>query len=769
MSSIHSQLSALRAWLPRGRSLPDRDWERRHRAMLVILWAYAVALPIFGLTQGFSPAAAFVPVLPIVIAGIAASLHRVGRRPRSVAVVFGLLTACAVLTSAWHGAIEAHFSYFVMIAVIALYEDWVAFGVAIAYVVAEHGVTSAVFPHSVYAHSGNPWLWSLVHGAFVAAAAAAAVVNWRLNEDMRVRLRAANRDVHETNETLRQAFEGGVAGMAIVSPDGRYLRVNSALCRMVGYTPDDLIGKTFQWLTHPSTRVKDTEAMTGLAEGRVDFHTSEKRYVHRDGHDVWVTLGANAVRDEEGKLAYVIAQTYDITERRRYEEQLQHRALHDPLTSLANRTLFADRAGHALARVQRHGGALSVLYVDLDRFKIVNDSLGHDVGDAVLTQTARRLTAAAREGDTLARLAGDEFTILCEDASSDDAQGTARRILEAFTEPFAVDGHEFELSVSVGIRTTDGADPDIDTLLRDAETALYRAKDRGRSRIEAFDSAARTTTVENRLATEHALRLALRNGELRVHYQPAVTLGDRQPIGVEALVRWEHPKRGLIPPAEFIPVAEESELIVELGEWVLEQACGQLADWLGNDAVTPDLRVAVNVSARQISRPELPDTVARVLGRTGLDGRHLCLEVTESSLVREPEVAVANLVALKAQGVLIAIDDFGVGFSSLDQIRSLPAIDVIKVDRSFTAGLGRSATDEAIVTAVLSLAASLGAVSVVEGIEDSRQLELLRAMGGQLAQGFYFSRPLPAGAVLPALVRGTALPLEVVDELRNAA
>jgi diguanylate cyclase (GGDEF)-like protein/PAS domain S-box-containing protein len=768
-ASPPSRRAAVRAWLPRGQSLPEADWLRRHRAMLAILWAHVLVLPVFGIANGVPPALAIGTVIPIALAGIAGSLRRAGRRARSVAVVFGLLTASAVLVNDWHGAIEAHFSFFVMIAVIALYEDWVPFGVAVGYVVAEHGILSPLFPHSVYAHGGNPWLWTAVHGGFVLAMSIAGVVSWRLNEDMRVRMDDAMSEARTSAESLRLAFDGSVAGMAFVAPDGSYLRVNAALCAMTGYSEAELLGRTAQSITYVDDQSADRAPLAALNDGSLDHYATEKRYVHRDGHDIWADVAVNAIHDDHGELAYMITQAYDITERRRYEGELAHRALHDPLTGLPNRTLFTDRSDHAIARARRHGGVVSVLYIDLDRFKLVNDSLGHNVGDGVLRETARRLTAASRGEDTVARLGGDEFTVLCEDTDAVAARTVAERILAAFAAPFVVAGHEFTLTASVGVRTADGSAHNTTILLRDADVALYRAKERGRSRLEIFDEVSAPGAAADLLATEQALRLALEHGDLCLHYQPTVDLTDGHTTAVEALVRWEHPERGLVPPGEFIPVAEESELIVEIGEWVLEEACGQLTRWLSAGQVTAGLRMAVNISARQVSRPELPETVAEILARTGLAPGRLCLEMTESSLIREPDIAIANLVALKALGVSIAIDDFGVGFSSLDQIRALPALDVIKIDRSFTAGLGASRADEAIIAAVLSLTKSLNAVCVVEGIEDRGQLALLREMGGDIGQGFYFSRPLPADLVLPLLATGVRLPLEATVDLSAAA
>lgn len=745
--------------LPRGQTLPEEAWARRHRVMLWILWAHVLVLPVFSLLRGFSLASSVGWVVPIALAGVAGSLTAAGRRARSVAVVFGLLTASAVLVHAWNGQIEAHFHFFVMIAVLALYEDWLPFGLAIAYVVLEHGVLGAISPHSVYNHGGNPWMWAAIHGFFVLGAVAASVATWRLNEDMRAGMDEARRIARQQSARFQYAFEGGVTGMALIRPDGRYTSVNRALSGMVGYTEDELLERDFQSITHPDDLAASSEQHRVLLGGALESYETEQRYLHRDGNEVWVQLGVTAVRDDDGNLSYLISQAHDITTRRRFEQELSHKALHDHLTGLANRALFLDRLRHALVGLRRRPGELAILFIDLDRFKLVNDGLGHSIGDEVLREAARRLSEASRAEDTVARFGGDEFTLLCENADEQQAVIIAQRVLAAFTRPFIHNGGEFHLAASIGIRVNDLASADADSLLRDADIALYAAKEHGGARLEIFDADAphRTTSV---LATEQELRLALRHEELCLHYQPEVDLATKRVIAVEALVRWQHPGRGLVPPAEFIPVAEESGLIVPMGEWILREACAQLMAWRNAGTVRDDVRVAVNVSARQLSHPELPGVVATALADAGLEPGALCLEITESALIRDPKLALVNLRAIKEQGVLVALDDFGVGFSSLSQIRDLPPVDVIKVDRSFTAGLGSSESDGAVVAAVLSLARSLGLTAVAEGVETENQLALLNGLGCNVGQGFYFSRPQAPDAIADLLSKGAggALP-----------
>jgi diguanylate cyclase (GGDEF)-like protein/PAS domain S-box-containing protein len=754
MRAIRGAFMRVSHLLPRGQTLPDGEWASRHRAMLWILWGHVIALPVFLFFEGFGVWGSIGPVLPLAVAASVGMLEGASRRARSVAVVFGLLTASAVLVYGWHGQIEAHFHFFVMIALLALYEDWLPFGLAVGYVAVEHGVLGALDPHAVYNHGGNPWVWAAVHGGFVLAAAAAGVATWRLNEDTRARMVEAHHGARKTAERFRAAFESGISGMAMVAPDGHFLRVNPALCEMLGYSEQELLGRGFRGITHPEHQAKDAAQFRALLDGAVDVYETEKRYLHRDGSAVWVQLGVQTIRDQDNRVEYFISQIYDITTRKRFEEELAHRALHDPLTGMPNRMLFRDRLTHAVVRLKRHPGQLAVLFVDLDRFKLVNDAMGHGVGDAVLLEAAARLSQAVRTDDTVARFGGDEFTIVCENAGEEDAGRVAQRVLAALAEPFEHQGRQFRLSASVGVRMNGRADVLAETLLRDADIAMYAAKRHGRGRFEIFDGDLRTRGVDL-LATEQALRLAIGGGELRLHYQPEVVLSSGRIIAVEALVRWEHPERGLVPPAEFIPLAEESGLIVELGEWVLREACAQLAAWRKAGTVDDQFRVAVNVSGRQLSH-RLLETVTAALTVAGLDPAALCLEITESALVQDPSVALANLEAIKQLGVLIALDDFGVGFSSLSRIRELPPVDVIKIDRSFITGFERSTSDSAVVTAVVSLAAHLGAMVVAEGIECEAQLQALQRLGCDVGQGFFFARPQPPEELAGLLAIGRA-------------
>jgi diguanylate cyclase (GGDEF)-like protein/PAS domain S-box-containing protein len=474
-----------------------------------------------------------------------------------------------------------------------------------------------------------------------------------------------------------------------------------------------------------------------------------------DGEPMQVWLTFSPGRDADDEIRWVSALGRDVTERRRLEARLAHQATHDPLTNLPNRTRLLQLLEDAFDNADPDS-LISLLFLDLDRFKQVNDTYGHDTGDLLLAQVADRIRAVLRPSDTVARLGGDEFVILCEDIVDEaHALGVAKRIASAIEgRPFVLGDVELPVTSSVGVAISSLADAHSEALLRDADAAMYRAKDQGRARLELFDDAMRRRNAL-RLELTDQLADGLERGEIRVHYQPCVDLRTGHTIAMEALARWQHPERGLLNPKEFIGLAEETGLIVGLGLAVLTAACEQGARWeaeLGERAP----RIHVNLSPRQILAPNLPALVRGVLERTDLDPRRLCLEITESVLMDDTDVAVSTLSSLKRLGVGLAIDDFGTGYSSLSYLRRFP-VDVLKIDGSFVETLGPDPADSAFVGAIVNLAHSLGLEAIAEGVETQEQLARLRLLGCQGAQGYYFAPPRPAEA-LDVMVR-TAFPL----------
>jgi diguanylate cyclase (GGDEF)-like protein len=439
-------------------------------------------------------------------------------------------------------------------------------------------------------------------------------------------------------------------------------------------------------------------------------------------------------------------------ERDDFQARLERQALYDPLTQLPNRTLLLNRIDHALTVAVRHGHAVAVLFVDLDHFKVVNDSLGHAAGDELLRQVAARLEDGVREADTVGRFGGDELVVVCEELHEPaEATAVAARIAEVLTEPFVVRGSSLHVTASVGIAISDGEPVTADSLIRDADAAMYAAKGGGRARAELFEPSLRRRAVE-RLRTEHDLRAALRDGQLVLHHQPMIDLHLGRAVGVEALVRWEHPTDGLVLPGRFIDLAEETGLIVPLGEVVLRAACEQLVAWA---RARPDLplSMSVNLSGRQLGDPAVVDRVAGIVRSAGIPAGALCLEVTETALVQGLDRSGAALDRLHDLGVNLAIDDFGTGYASLDYLRRLPTARAIKIDRSFVGGLVRpEPQDRAIVAAAVVLADQLGLDAVAEGVETLAQLAILRDMGCRLAQGFLFARPAPPDQTFEQIV-----------------
>ena len=551
--------------------------------------------------------------------------------------------------------------------------------------------------------------------------------------------------LRESEERFRSAFDNATIGMGVVALDGRWLQVNRSLCEIIGYDERELLESEVRRVTHREDLVTLEEQMQRFTAGAISSHQGELRYGHKSGKEVWAHLGMSLVRDGESRPLHLIFQIQDITDRKRAEEQLLHDAFHDALTGLPNRALFMDHVKMAIQRSRRSGDRLfAALFLDLDRFKIINDSLGHMVGDQLLVGIAHRLEACLRPGDTVARLGGDEFTILLEDlASTDDAIEVARRVQEAVTQPFNIGGHEVFTTASIGIALSNTGYERAEDLLRDADTAMYRAKMEGKKRHVVFDKAMHDRAMEL-LQTETDLRRALTRQEFFLNYQPIVDLETGRVASFEALVRWRHPERGLVGPSDFIPVAEETGLIVPLGLWVLNEACQQMREWQRLGLADESVTMSVNLSSRQFSQADLIERISSALRESGLKAGNLKLEITESMVMENIDTAIDMLMQLRGLGVGLSIDDFGTGYSSLSYLHRFP-IDTLKIDRSFVTQMTDNSENAEIVRTIVTLARSLDMAVVAEGVETADQLRQLGDLGCDYGQGYLFSRPVGAG------------------------
>jgi diguanylate cyclase (GGDEF)-like protein/PAS domain S-box-containing protein len=539
------------------------------------------------------------------------------------------------------------------------------------------------------------------------------------------------------DELFRRTMQFSPIGIAVTALNGRFLRVNRALCRMLGFRSDELQQRTLFQIVHPAD-LEETSLQVGrLIRGDIDAVALDRRYVGQGEMALRGDLSITLIRDRQGRPLQFVVQIQDASEVHRAQDLLTHMTLHDPLTGMANRTLVIDRIQKALDRSRRNGHQVAVLQCDVDHFRVVNDSAGHELGDSVLVEIGHRVSRALRAGDTAGRLGGDEFIVVCDEVTDErEAVIVAERLQAAVSAPLRIGARTLAPTVSVGIAVSSSPDADPLALLRDADIATYRAKDRGRNRWDLVDGALRHRALE-RLDLEQALRTGIAANELQLHFQPIVDVSTREVVGREALVRWNHPERGQLAPMLFLPVAEESGLIVELGAWVLAEAARAAAA-----APNSVGYVAINVSPNQVTRPGLADSVEKALAEAGVPAHRLVIELTESVMLSAAPSARREIEQLDQLGVRIVVDDFGTGFSALSYLRDLP-VSGIKVDRSFTAGLGTDPQCERIVEALTGLGHGLGVDVVVEGVETEHQREMLTAIGAEHAQGYLFGRPSP--------------------------
>jgi diguanylate cyclase (GGDEF)-like protein/PAS domain S-box-containing protein len=557
-----------------------------------------------------------------------------------------------------------------------------------------------------------------------------------------------------SEQRFRALVENAAEVITITDADGVFRYQSPSVGRVLGYPPGALEGASAFDLVHPDDRSAFTAAVREL-QGRPpgSMVAVDCRLRHFDGSwPHFEVVGNNLLSDPD--VAGIVLTARDVSERRVLEDQLRHRAFHDALTGLANRALFANRVEHAIVRSARRDGTMAVLFLDLDDFKTINDTLGHAEGDVLLGMVADRLREFLRVGDTAARLGGDEFAVLLEElADESEATAVAERILAALRTPFTLQGREVTVAASIGIAIGWDAPEGADTMLRDADVAMYIAKSRGKGRCAMFEPEMHLRIVE-RMALRADLERALDDGgQFHLRYHPIVDLSSAAVTGMEALVRWDHPSRGLVSPADFIPLAEETGLIVRLGRWVMEEAARQAR--ILHDRQEGEFFLTVNLSARQLSDPDLLGDVARMVSASGLPADRLVLEITESVLLHDAEPTVARLDALKALGLRLAVDDFGTGYSSLAYLRRFP-VDIIKIDKSFVDHVdGREGA--ALTRAIIDMAGVLGLQTIAEGIERPEQADRLLELGCLLGQGFHYARPL-TGPELEAFLsaRGTA-------------
>jgi diguanylate cyclase (GGDEF)-like protein/PAS domain S-box-containing protein len=592
------------------------------------------------------------------------------------------------------------------------------------------------------------WVWE--RGTGIRDASGSVIALEGIIEDITERTEA-EQALREAERRYRSLFDNAIEGIFRTTPDGRYLDANPALARIYGFdSPRELIETLRdirrQLYVDPARR----EEFMRIVKTRGSISGFESQVYRRNGDVIWISENARAVFDAEGNVQHYEGTVEDVTERRLYQTRIEQQANYDTLTGLANRSLLSDRLQQAIFTAASYGTRLAVVFVDLDRFKFINDSLGHHVGDQLLKAMAERFKSCVREFDTVARLGGDEFVLLINGQSGPDAVATVmERLLEVIAQPWRTPQGEFEVTCSIGVALYPDDGGDATTLLKHADSAMYRAKEHGRNNFQFFTNEL-NELMKERFELENNLRRALERGQFELLYQPRVNLASRKIVGCEALIRWQLPGRGVISPGRFIPVAEEIGLIAPIGHWVLHTACAQSKAWQ-NAGFTPCV-VSVNVSPRQFRRDDLVETIREVLAATELDPRYLEIELTENMVMHDAPHMIQMLHAIKRLGVQIAVDDFGTGYSSLSYLKRFP-VDRLKVDRSFVEDIATDADDAAIVRTIIALGHNLGLKVVAEGVETEEQIAFLSANACDELQGYYFSKPISGWRMRKLLTR----------------
>ena len=579
-----------------------------------------------------------------------------------------------------------------------------------------------------------------------------------LNESLEQRVFERTRELRRAYEFSRTVLNSMIDPICIVDvKDLRIVGVNSAFLHEFTVSEEEAIGKFCYEVTHGRSGLCTApDDICPLSETMKTGQHASAEHVHldHDGNKSYVEVSSSPIRDENDIIIQVVHIQRDITGRKNAEEQIRSLAYYDALTGLPNRTFYKEILSRALTLAQRYRRNLATLFVDLDAFKRINDTLGHDAGDQLLQEVATRLTQGVRKSDSVARsdkeesqdavsrLGGDEFIVLLNELSRiEDAAIAANRILTDLSQPFILSGQEVFITASIGISLYPSDGTDADSLLKTADIAMYHAKNQGKNNFQFYAESMNAATLE-RLNLENELHRAIERKEFFLHYQPKLDAKSRKVVGIEALIRWKHPDKGMISPAEFIPLAEESGMIVRIGEWVLSAACRQNRAWRAMGL--PSVSISVNLSSRQFGHKDLVETVTRALKEVEMDPHHLELEITESTVMQNPEKAIATLKQFKEMGIRISIDDFGTGYSSLNYLRRIP-FDSLKIDRSFVMNINTSPDDAAIVRAIIAMAHSLKLRVIAEGVQTEEQFAFLRELPCDEVQGYLFSKPLPAG------------------------